>query len=201
MLTRTTLPAPLLAGFEATVEAAGYALAIGPDGVYSDNAAAVQSLYAIYPGSASELQWHRQQKFTAVSAQYASVISAGRIYTVPGDQSGAHTYQIDEVPSATRQSSQQALTAVAAEANRAINSGVAGTPWDPTGTIAFFFVDASNVHVPMTPQQAYDFAANVGRYCTNLKLNSFQLVAQISAAPTADAVDAINITTGWPSNP
>lgn len=140
-------------------------------------------------------------KLAALGVQYAQRIAAGRSYTVPGDASGAHVYQIDEVsPDPNRQSSIASISAVAQMADRALRFGMAGTPWDD-GQPPFYFYDAANVGVPMTPQDAYDFAANVGAYVNALKQNYLHLKGQIAAATTQADLDATDVTAGWPANP
>lgn len=139
-------------------------------------------------------------KAALLTALYQTKLAAGRSYTVPADATGAHPYQIDDAPGLGRPSSQEQIAKVAAQAERVLRSGsVNGTPWDATAPIAFFFLDANNVAVPMTAQQAYDFATAIGAYCTALVLRSLQLKMALLGAASSAALAAIDITTGWPT--
>lgn len=181
-------------GFQAVMQANG-ASVIWIDGQpYSANPTLVRSLAATF----DPLPAAKKAKLEALAAEYAARIAAGRAYTVPGVST--NTYQIDDVsPTPGRPSSQGQIARVAQQADRAIRNGATGTPWDAAVAIPFFFQDAANNQVPMTAQEAYDFATAIGQYCTGLVLRLLEIKNQTLGAADQAALDAIDITTGWPT--
>lgn len=172
-------------GLHRAISTAGHSL-YEHDGVWvADDETAVQAIIDSYID--------RDTKLVALTREYTSRIIAGRKYLL-------HTYQIDEVsPNPQRPSSIATINAIAAMADRAIRVGAAGTPWD-AGQPPFLFYDASNQGVAMTAQEAYDFATNIGTYVNALKQNLLKLKTQLMAAATQADVDAIDVTSGWPTN-
>jgi hypothetical protein len=196
--------AKVTSGAVAAIEAAGILVEHSYDGWEASDAAAAQRVLDGY----DPLPESKAAKLAALYALYAEKQAEGRSYAVPGDATGAHVYQIDEVPTATRQSSLQAIDQVKEMGSDALSNGLTGTAWDPVNPNVFKFYDASNVGVAMTPQQAADFARNISVYVNGLKQNLLRLAGLIAAAATQSELDAIDITVmaapgvpGWPSNP
>jgi hypothetical protein len=194
-------------GTVAAIQAAGitieYNTALGwcvPDA----SVAQAESIVGAYSGSASELAFLKSQKITALEAQYETLVAAGRLYSVTGGTDATqHTYQIDEVPpfdasgKPTRRDSQGTISTMGSWAANVVNN-VAGTGAWPSN---FAWRDASNNMVPMTAAQCYAFTQNVAAYVAALFGVYCTLFAEINAASTASAVQAIDLTQGWPGNP
>lgn len=76
-------------------------------------------------------------------------------------------------------------------------AGQVTTPW-PTGRT---WPVVSGTPVPLTtPQDLIAVGAPCAHYVWSIKNYAVNLIAQIEAAITAAAVQAINITTGWPTS-
>lgn len=204
---KLTAAIPLAAGCDAALQAQSIGYEFRPDGLYAADAQATQAQGIIdtYSGSAAELQYHQRQSVDALVAKYASIIAAGRLYSVVGGiDPSQHPYQIDEVPpfdpvtgTPTRRDSQSTMSTMATWATNIMTNVPGTSPW-PTN---FAWRDANNAMVPMTAAQCYGFTQNVGAYIAAAFGNYSALYMQIMGAATVAAVTAIDITAGWPSNP
>lgn len=196
-------PYPL--GLGEAIRAGGHTIITDQDGWWTEDAAAVQSIIDTFVGSAAELTAHKSAKLLVLEEQYTSIIAAGRLYSVTGGTDATqHTYQIDDVapvdPSTktpTRRDSQSTITTMGQWAANVVNGVPNTAPWPSN----FEWQDANNLGVPMTAAQCYAFSQNVAAYVAACEMSFFSLRAQISAQTTASAVDAIDVTAGWPSNP
>lgn len=167
----------------------------------SDDDSAVQAIIDGY----NALPWYQETQIALLEARYASVIAAGRLYSVAGGSDPSqHPYQIDEVapidPTTflpTRRASQDTITSVGAWAGDIILNVPGVAPWPAT----FAFRDANNAMVPMTADQAYAFTQNVLTYVQKVDANYFGLATAIMTATTQAAVQSVDVTLGWPSNP
>jgi hypothetical protein len=162
---------------------------VSPDGLHVGDTVAAQNFLSAYAGSASELTFNQAQQQTALATLFGSKFIAGFKYTVPGDASGSHNYQIDPASVAN-------IVGAGAWASSAV-AGLPGVAAWPTG---FTWIDASNNAVPMTAAQCAGFASAVGAYITALILNNRALKTAVASAASMTALAAIDITQGWSSN-
>lgn len=135
-----------------------------------------------YPGSATELQFHRDQKLAALIEIVVTKFDAGRAYN-------GKVWQIDEV-------SQGRLTAVGTLAGFA-NVFPSSVAWPDGG---YPWIAADNTQARFSPAEMFAFAQNVAGYIAGLVLTSRAFKDSIAAAPDVKTVAAINITQGWPAN-
>ena len=161
-------------GLHAAIQAAGHSLQQRSGAWVSDNDAAVQAIIDAYIGTSDKL--------AALATHYASVIAAGRAYN-------GTTFQID----AASQAGISAMGALAA-------SLLANTPGAAAWPAGFYWIAADNSHVAMDAAGMYAFAQNVAAYVSALVLTNAALKGQIAAATTQAALDAIDVTSGWPAN-
>ncbi len=117
----------------------------------------------------------------AVNARYDAIIAAGFAYQ-------GKSYQIDPA-------SQANMAAVGAMALGSVGNPTSA-PW-PAG---FVWIAADNSQVTMTAQQAYAFTYAAGLYVSAAILNLRALKNQILAAASVAAVEAVDLTQGWPAN-
>lgn len=170
------------AGFGATV-------AHTPDGIMVSDAPTASAFFASYIGSAAQLAWNKTNaQKTGVLDQlatlYAAKLAAGRIY------SDSKTYQIDPA-------SQANVAAIGSLAACVLSNTPGAAPWPSN----FFWIAADNSQSPMTAAQMYAFAQNIAAYVSSLVTVNYSLKQAINAAETMTALQAININSGWPSNP
>lgn len=109
----------------------------------------------------------------------ATKIAAGFAYTVPGG--APHTYQIGEAAQAD-------MTSIAAAFGIG-DTNAHGGVWR----------DASNAMVAMTDDEVKAFFKAARAYGLALRRRYWALKAAIEAAGDQTALDAVDITTGWPS--
>ena len=131
--------------------------------------------------TADDLAAAKVAKKAAVDAQLAALYTAGWTY-------GGVMYQIDP-------DSQANITAMGALAS----ASVAGVPGAAAWPAGFYWIAADNSHEAMTAAQMFAFAQAVAGHVSALILFGRGLKDQIDAATTAAAVDAIDVTTGWPA--
>jgi hypothetical protein len=96
-------------------------------------------------------------------------------------------YQIDPA-------SQQNIAAMGSLASASV-ANPAAIPW-PGG---FYWRDANNDHQPMTAAQMLAFAATIANYVSTCILHCASIKDGIRAATTIAAVEAIDVTAGYPS--
>lgn len=182
---------------------------VEPAGWMASDAAVAESVIAGWSGSAAQLAWHRAQAAAALFSHVASIAAAGRIYSVAGG--AAHTYQIDAVapaPAPGQPSRPASLTAIGRAAQCAIVAALCAVPVAASALSGaakwpadFAWRDAANANVPMTAAEFLAFAADVWTYTQGVRARQSALEAAITGAQTVAAVAAIDVTTGWPSNP
>lgn len=136
----------------------------------------------------------KQEKLASLAAEYEARIEAGRSYTIEG-QTTARVYQIDEVPTAARPSSQSVITAAGAWAANILRQTPGTAPWPAN----FAWRAADNVLVPMTAEQMYAFSQDIALYTQGVKAAVFGLQGQIASATDQASLAAIDITSGWPA--
>lgn len=137
---------------------------------------AVLAVYAAHDA----LDGPRRAKLAAAGVQYAAQLAAGVVH-------GGKVYQIDEA-------SQQNIAAMGALA-ASVLSGVPGAAWLP----GFAFVAADNEPVPMTPAQMFALAQAAAARVFALRLAFRLLKDAIMAADDQAALDAIDVSAGWPA--
>ena len=125
-------PSPA-AGVMESLAATGVAPVISPDGLHANDVAASQAFLDSYVGSATELQWNKDQKQAALDINLNNNFNLVAFIR-------------------------------------------AGTATPVTGT-------------------------QVGNFLATITSNYRNLRAQIAAATTVAQVNAINVNSGWPSNP
>jgi hypothetical protein len=169
---------PTVPGIFPALQAAGISWETLDGSFNVSDLAASQALIASY----NPLSFVQAQAAVAVDAQLASVIAAG------------FTYQ--GVLIAIDPPSVAHLTAMAAIASNMI-SGLITTPWP--ASFAWLPHGAGPSLALATPQAMVTFAGAVGQYVSACILFANALAAQILAATTLGAVQAINVTAGWPA--
>jgi hypothetical protein len=120
-------------------------------------------------------------KVTAAGAQRATIVGAG--FTWSGSR-----FQIDT-------ESQTRIAAMGALALGSITDP-AGSPWDS----GFYWVAADNSHVPMDAAATYAFARAVALYVSGCILHLRTIKDGIASAADQAALDAIDVTAGYPAN-
>ncbi len=169
---------PPLGLCQASVEA-GYYVELRPEGAFSNDPSGALAFANTY----NPLPVWQKQQMQAVAEQYATIIAAGYTYSNV-------LVAIDDV-------SQQKITAMAAIASNTL-AGLITTAWPTTFAWAPMGFGAS-LSLP-TPQNMIAFGAAIGHYVSNVILYAESLTQQIASAPSVAAVQAINITAGWPIN-
>ena len=127
-----------------------------------------------------ELAIGQAAKLQAAEAQQAALIAAG--FTFQG-----HPYQID----------QDSLFNINSMGGLALGSitDAATSPW-PAG---FVWIAADNTKVPMDAPTCYAFSRAVGGYVSGLILHLRGIKDAITGAANQTALDAIDVTAGWPA--
>jgi hypothetical protein len=165
---------------------------ISPEGLHVGDIDAAQTFLAAFVGSAQQLAHNQAASLASLGLQYVGLFAAGFNYSVPGDASGLHNYQID--PASIGNITAAGSWATSLVALTSVPSPLA--PWPNN----FIWIDSVNVAVPMTAEQCAAFATAAGAYVTALILNNRALKTAISAAPDMATLQAIDITAGWPTN-
>ena len=148
------------------------------DAFYVSDLAKAQSVVAAY----NPLPAIQHQALATVAATLADKLAAGLAI-------GSNIVAIDAV-------AQSEIAALAILALATIN-GTATTPW-PTGRA---WPVVSGTPIPLTtPQDLIAVGAPAAHYVWSLKNYANGLAAQIGAATTAAAVQAIDLTSGWPTS-
>jgi hypothetical protein len=164
-------------GLSAALEAAGISVQCRV-GVWEfsdpDHAQAVAAAYNPVP-------YAQGVAIAAGVAQFNAVIAAGFAYQ-------GKVYQLDPA-------SQSNMTAMGAMALGSIGNPVA-SPW-PSG---FVWIAADNTGTAMTAQQCYAFTFAAGLYGSACVLFLRTLKDRILATASLAAVQAIDVTAGWPTN-
>lgn len=167
-------------GMRRAVAAAGHQLILLNGEWFADDASAVNSIIAAY----DPLPAVQQEALATVAATLASKLGAGFMYS--------------NVLVAIDPQGRRSKIAEAASLAQAILGGTSTQTWN-----------SSRVWPPMTgttgvpigaPQAMIDMAAAIGSYVMDLDLYAGSLAAQIMAATSASAVQAINLTSGWPAS-
>lgn len=94
----------------------------------------------------------------------------------------------------------QNITAMAATAManiQAASLGITAPAWPSNFA---WLPQGSGASLPLTAPEMITFGAAASHYVSSLILYADSLIAQIQAATTAAAVQAIDITTGWPTS-
>lgn len=115
----------------------------------------------------------------------ADIIAAGRYVTVAGTQK---LYQIDPA----------SLAKVAGAGSLAMSCI---SPFTGTWSQGFEWIAADNSYQPMSATDCIAFAQNIGAYDTAITMNNRALKNAIEAATSASTLNALNLNSGWPSNP
>ncbi len=170
-------PAAQGSAYIAALEAAGVTCTLTAAGLLVSDAALAASIAA---DAAAILAQAQTIAAANVTLMLAGKIAAGWTYD------GA-LYQID----AGAQANIAAMGALAG----AVQSNVPGASW-PTG---FAWIDAANGSHAMNAAQMFVFAQGAATYVSALILNARALKDAILAATTVNAVQAIDLTAGWPS--
>lgn len=171
-------------GLVEALAAAGIAVATDGTTWEVSDLAKAQSIAASY----SPLSYVQRQKVTAAGALLEQKIAAGFTYNgVTVDITGTAS-----IPGSATGN----ISAMAAIASDTI-AGTITTPWP----VNFAWVGmGTTATIPLsTPQAMVQFAAAAGHYKSALIQYANQLQAQIEAATTVTAVQAIDITAGWPT--
>lgn len=165
-------------GLQQALAAAGVACWWDTGAFYVSDLAKAQSVVTAY----NPLPAIQQQALTTVAATLAAKLAAGLAI-------GSNVIAID----AAAQSEIAALAILAL----ATISGTATTPW-PTGRT---WPVVSGTPIPLTtPQDLIAVGAPAAHYVWSLKNYATLLAAQIGAATTAAAVQAIDLVGGWPTS-
>lgn len=187
----TVLPPGLLDAIAQGLVAAGFSggPSRAPEGLLVSDAATAMAIIQGYAGSAAQLAWAKTNSagdglLDQLAVLFAGKIAAGRVYN------DGKTYQIDPA-------SQANISAMGSIAASVVNSAPGAAPWPAN----FTWIAADNSQTPMNAAQMYAFAQNVAGYVSALILNNRALKTAIASASTMKALQAIDITSGWPSNP
>ena len=180
---KTTLTAPLPLGFAESVAQSNLTVETAPEGIYASDAAAVEALYAAYQSSNGALQAAQSAAIASVQAQFTSLVTSGFTYQ------GALIGILD--------TDRPNIDAKALQAYLSLQSGTGVTwssnmAWLPQGP-------GSSLALP-TAAAMIAFANAVDSYYTDIVFYEASLEAQIAAATSVAAVQAINVTTGWPTS-
>lgn len=185
-MTLIPIPDPFPEGLLLAIEAAGHGVSLSPDGLVVTAADAVQAIVDGYVGSAAELAHAQGRALAALGELYLGKIGAGLVYAVDGGD--ARPYQIDPA-------SQTLIAGAAADAGLVAAGAPGALAW-PDG---FGWITADNAIVPMDAAQCFAFGQAVKAYVTGLVLNNRALKTAIGAAADVAAVQAIDLTQGWPT--
>lgn len=153
--------------------------------LYVSDLTKAQSVVAAY----NPLPYTQQQKITALGALLEQKIGAGFTYSsVLVDITGTAS-----IPGSATGN----ISAMASIAGDTI-AGIITTAWP--STFAWIGMGTTATIPLSTPQAMVQFAAAAGHYKSALIQYANQLQAQIEAATTVTAVQAIDITAGWPTS-
>lgn len=166
-------------GLIETIEAHHF-VSRSPDGWQVSDAVAVQAIIDSYEGSPAQLAFLKDRKRDALAQVFGGKIEAGRVY-------GGATFQIDQGSTAN-------IAAMAIRAGLALANAPGTEPW-PAG---FYWIAADNSHVPMDAAAMYAFAQDVGGYMSLLIMTNRAFKDAIENAADVAALDAIDVTAGWP---
>lgn len=183
-------PAPLAGVMEGLVQVTP--CFVSPDGLHVSDVNAAQAFLTAFAGSDAQLAHNKTLWLSNLGLQFAGLFVAGFNYTVPGDASGSHNYQIDPASIGN-------ITAAGSWACSLVAITIQPAPIAPWPS-GFVWIDSNNVSVPMTVTQCAAFATATGAYVTALILNNRALKTAIAAASSMTALQANDITQGWPSN-
>lgn len=165
-------------GLQQALGAAGVACWWEAGGFYVSDLAKAQSVVAAYdPLPAVRLGAEGQ-----VQATLAAKLAAGFVYS--GVLIDCSQTQTDDI------------TAVAAIASN-ILTGKLTTTWT---AIEWPSMNGAAGLPIASAQDMVNFGAAIGHYVSGLKFYALGLISQIRAATTAAAVQAIDLTTGWPTS-
>ncbi len=165
-------------GLQQALGSAGVACWWEAGGFYVSDLAKAQSVVAAY----NPMPAIQQGALATVAATLAAKLAAGLAI-------GSNVIAIDAA-------AQTEIAALAILALATIN-GTATTPW-PTGRT---WPVVSGTPIPLTtPQDLITVGAPAAHYVWSLKNYANELGAQIMAATTSAAVQAINLTSGWPTS-
>jgi hypothetical protein len=171
-------PAAQGPAYIAALEAAGLSAVLRPDGLYVSDIDAAQAVAA---DAAALLVQAKAIKAAAVASCYAGKIAAGFNYA-------GKLIQIDDASQAN----------IAAQGLAALGSIVdpASNPWDAN----FTWICADNSRLALATAAAmYAFATACDGYVKGCILQRRALKDAIAGATTLAALQAIDISTGWPA--
>lgn len=163
-------------GLALALAAAGYAVQHFSTGAWSPNPTPAQAFIDAY----SPVPFVQQQALGALAAQYEKMIAAGFTYQ-------SNVYAIDPQSCSNIDSMANAAQASIAHPT------VFAWPSD------FFWPTASNAQISMTALEMVTFGYAAAHYVRDLKVYAGSLTAQIMAATSVSAVEAVSLTTGWPT--
>jgi len=175
-MTRTVIPTPELhLGLIEALEAAGLSPTRSPDGLHVKDEVVARLLIDSYVGSNVQLEYLKGQARAALADLLAAKYAAGFPYA-------GKVFQID-------QASQFNISAVA------VMALAVGDGWDGES----YFIAADNSHLPLpTAADAITFASAAKAYVSGLIRHNRALKDAIAAAVDTDALDAVDLTSGWP---
>ncbi len=179
-------PTPLAGAREAmdaTLAAANFDVSHSDNnGLWVGDVTTAQNSLSSYVGSAAQLAWNQNLQQEALATLYGSKFVAGFNYNT-------ENFQIDPA-------SQSNIASMGSLAAAVVNNTPGALAWPSS----FFWIASNNSQVPMTAAQMYAFSQAVASYVSALVVNNFSLKQSIAAAATMTALQAINITSGWPTN-
>jgi hypothetical protein len=165
-------------GLYAALVAAGHSVIHYSTGAWSPDPTPTQDFINAY----SAVPFVQHQALEALAAQLAKVIAAG------------FTYQTVLV--AVDDASIGKITAQAAVASNTIH-GLLTTAWPSSFA---WLPQGAGAPLPLsTPQDMITFAGAVAAYVSNVILYAASLEAKILAATSVSGVEAVTLTTGWPT--
>lgn len=185
----TLTPAQIAAGFVAvpaapptTAPAAGYTWELGdPQAVQVNGVWQQNWVQVVVP-----LATAQAQAIAQVGAIYLEKIAAG--FTYNGVTVGILPADIQNIT---------AMAATAMANIQAASLGITAPAWPSNFA---WLPQGSGASLPLTAPEMITFGAAASHYVSSLILYADSLIAQIQAATTASAVQAIDITAGWPTS-
>jgi hypothetical protein len=166
---------------------------VSPDGLHVGDVDAANAFLTSFVGSATQLAHNKDAWLNNLAALYVGKYAAGFNYTVPGDASGSHNYQIDP-------DSLQSISGAGSWAMACLTLTTVSAPIS-TWPAGFAWIDSNNTGVAMTAPQCAAFATNAAYYLASLVIFNRATKNAILAAADMATLAAIDVTVGWPANP
>lgn len=164
-------------GLAAALAAAGLQVVHYSTGPWSPTPTTTQDFINAY----SPVPFAQQQALAALAVQLDKVIASGFTYQT-------NLYAID--PATCSDIDSMANAAQASIANST------AYPWPSN----FFWPTVSGAEIAMTAPEMVTFGYTIAHYVRDVKVYAQSLAAQIMAATSVSGVEAVSLTTGWPTS-